>query len=149
MNYSCDRMCHTFSRGRYLTRSSYVRKSPERRSSLPPLTRPQVPNVSEKLERDLGGETSGYGSDSANYTPEHAKQGGYESSSSYKDERMRWGAGKFWESDGEKANEPPNWVKRGLQRQGELVVANSSPSESPEQDCENERPCTGSSGSNR
>lgn len=72
---------------------------------------------------------------------------------------MKWGdrgvgVGKFWEAreinDYDKAinNDTPNWVKRGLQRDQELIVANSSPSESPEQDYgEHDRPCTGSSNS--
>lgn len=158
-----------FFRNRHIltTHTGYIRKNvnnAERRSSLPPLTRTQNYNSQEKFERDLGGETSGYGSDNANHTPEHSRQmrwsqGGYESSSSCREERMKWGdrgvgVGKFWEAreinDNDKTinNDTPNWVKRGLQRDEELIVANSSPSESPEQDYgEHDRPCTGSSNS--
>lgn len=106
----------------------------------------------------MGGETSGYGSDN-HQSPEVAQQqtwnnhnAGYESSSSYRDDRLKWGdRGKFWVQrevnhyDKSMNSDTPGWVKRGLERQGELIVANSSPAESPEQDFgENDRPCTGS-----
>lgn len=60
------------------------------------------------------------------------------------------GVGKHWQPKEEtyekSPNEPPNWVKRGLQVDGAIVVANSSPSVSPEQRYEeHDRPCTGSS----
>lgn len=149
-------------RGKYLTNPAYVRRNQnnsERRSSLPPLhNKNQNYDVIEKLEKDMGGETSGYGSDNA---PEHLSrwnhQAGYESSSSFRDDRLKWGdrgvgVGKFWApkeiiSDYDKVltTEAPNWVKRGLQRDGELIVSNTSPAESPEQDYrEQERPYTGS-----
>lgn len=124
-----------------------------RRSSLPPLYKNQY-NSYDK-ERDGGGETSGYGSDN-NKTPDTSnwQQSGYESSSS-RDDRPRWGdkgvgVGKFWQPKEDSfertsANEPPNWVKRGL-KDGEIQVNNTSPAESPEQKYEeNERPHTGSS----
>ncbi|XP_050301307.1 putative uncharacterized protein DDB_G0279653 [Anthonomus grandis grandis] len=154
--------------------------SGERRGSLPPLHQNQFnsnyrhDNKYDKGER--GGETSGYGSD--NYpTPDYKErnlpstnnngqwnggnqqnQSGYESSSSYRDDRPKWGdkgvgINNFWQPkeesfDKEQTNEPPNWVKRGLEVDGAIVVANSSPSISPEQRYEeNERPCTGSSSS--
>lgn len=109
----------------------------------------------------MGGETSGYGSDN-HQSPEISQQiwnnhnAGYESSSSYRDDRMKWGDrgvgfGKFWghkelnHYDKTMNSDTPGWVKRGLERQGELIVANSSPAESPEQDFgDNDRPCTGS-----
>lgn len=70
--------------------------------------------------------------------------------------RAKWGdkgvgIGKFWQAkehpEEKSPNEPPNWVKRGLEADGAIVVANSSPSVSPEQSRfeENDRPCTGSS----
>lgn len=109
----------------------------------------------------MGGETSGYGSDT-HQSPEVAQQtwnnhnAGYESSSSYRDDRLKWGdrgvgLAKFWGQreinhyDKPLGNDTPGWVKRGLERQGELIVANSSPAESPEQDFgEHDRPCSGS-----
>lgn len=109
----------------------------------------------------MGGETSGYGSDNPNHSPDHYQssqwnhQLGYESSSSYKEDRAKWTdkgvhRAKLWESKEmnyfTKEEDTPSWVKRGLERNTELVVNNSSPSESPEQDlCE--RPYTGSSSS--
>lgn len=112
----------------------------------------------------MGGETSGYGSDNPNHSPEHYQpppcyqSNGYESSSSSREDRLKWGdrgvhvGNKFWEpkeEDFEKANDTPGWVKRGLERKTELIVSNMSPAESPEQrDClEGDRPCTSSSGS--
>ncbi|XP_030765909.1 trichohyalin [Sitophilus oryzae] len=158
-------------------------KDQERRSSLPPLYKNQYNSnydynqknyKSEKFDR--GGETSGYGSDTNNQTPEYKEnslppagnsqwtgghtghgghQSGYESSSSFRDDRPKWGdkgvgVGKFWQPKEEHyekiADEPPNWVKRGLQGDGAILVANSSPSASPEQRYEDhDRPCTGSS----
>ncbi|CAG9770712.1 unnamed protein product [Ceutorhynchus assimilis] len=152
---------------------TYQRTSTERRSSLPPLYQNQYnSNYDFKHDKtDRGGETSGYGSDSYP-TPEYKKQNlppagnnsqwpggnyqsGYESSSSCRDDRPRWGdkgvgVGKFWQPKEEpydqSTNDPPNWVKRGLEADGAIVVANSSPSVSPEQRYEeNDRPCTGSS----
>ncbi|KAG5893013.1 hypothetical protein JTB14_037206 [Gonioctena quinquepunctata] len=133
-----------------------------RRGSLPPLHKNQF-NSQDRYERDkeVGGETSGYGSDNPNHTPECVQnwnQSGYESSSS-RDDRPKWGdkgvgVGKFWQPKDDAMeklgiSEPPNWVKRGLQ-DGEIVVSNTSPAESPEQRFEeNERPCTGSSYSHR
>ncbi|XP_060535125.1 coiled-coil domain-containing protein 66-like isoform X2 [Cylas formicarius] len=115
-----------------------------RRGSLPPLHKNQF---SSSGGCDGGGETSGYGSDN-NPTPETGR--GYESSSSCRDDRPRWGdKAKFWRApDDHKASEPPNWVKRGLQ-DGAIVVANSSPSVSPEQRYEEcDRPGTSSTFSN-
>lgn len=132
-----------------------------RRSSLPPLYKNQYPSCdSLRYEKDLGGETSGYGSDNPN-NPDYAKtwhHSGYESSSSYRDDRPKWGdrgvnSGKFWQAKPQEffdkvgAVEPPNWVKRGLQ-DGEIEVSNTSPAESPQQHDE-ERPSTGSSTLNR
>ncbi|KAJ8976931.1 hypothetical protein NQ317_005104 [Molorchus minor] len=139
----------------------YIRKAyreNNRRSSLPPLYKNQYNSYDRfDREKELGGETSGYGSDNPNQTPECGQsnwhQTGYESSSS---DRPKWGdkgvgVGKFWQPKDEtfekisQAHEPPNWVKRGLQ-DGEIVVANTSPAESPEQRYdETERPYTGSS----
>lgn len=148
-------------RNRHVSNPAYNRKcqnSSERRSSLPPLHRNHNYDGVEKIEKDMGGETSGYGSDNA---PEHHQsrwnhQAGYESSSSFRDDRLKWGdrgvgVGKFWmpreitDYDKVLTTEAPNWVKRGLQRDGELVVSNTSPAESPEQDYgEHDRPCTAS-----
>lgn len=149
-----------------ISNSGYVRRNisnNERRSSLPPLQKnsPRYKSI-DKLEKDMGGETSGYGSDN-HHSPEvshpqtwNNHNAGYESSSSYRDDRLKWGdrgvgLGKFWgqkefnDYDKSLNSDTPGWVKRGLERQGELIVANSSPAESPEQDFgENERPCTGS-----
>ncbi|CAH0547984.1 unnamed protein product [Brassicogethes aeneus] len=153
--------------------SEYDRRSlkgPDRRSSLPPLYKNQY-NSREHYEREKeqGGETSGYGSDNS---PEFHQvpwsQSGprlnqhdqnlllitrYESSSS-RDDRPKWGdkgvvGGKFWtpkeEVPEKNLSEPPNWVKRGL-KDGEIVVSNQSPAESPEQTYEDpERPSTGCS----
>lgn len=133
-------------------------KENTRRGSLPPLYKNQYNSYDRyEREKELGGETSGYGSDNPNQTPDCVSsnwhQSGYESSSS-RDDRPKWGdkgvgVGKFWqpkeEHFDEDHNEPPNWVKRGLQ-DGEIVVSNTSPAESPEQRYEDhERPCTGSS----
>ena len=108
----------------------------------------------------MGGETSGYGSDNINnISPEHYQPSnwenvlGYESSSSAREDRMKWGdrgvhTGKHWkpkESDAGKTGDTPGWVKRGLETNTELVVSNTSPAESPEQDYgEAERPGTSS-----
>ncbi|KAL1518083.1 hypothetical protein ABEB36_001762 [Hypothenemus hampei] len=139
-----------------------------RRSSLPPLHKNQFNSNSdfrrEKCSNDRGGETSGYGSDtfatpdtgSFPVAPPSSHLGGYESSSSYRDDRPKWGdkgvgVGKYWQPKEitPTRNEPPNWVKRGLEAEGggAIMVANSSsPSLSPEQRCEdNDRPLTGSS----
>lgn len=108
----------------------------------------------------MGGETSGYGSDNQN-SPEHYKNAnsynglGYESSSSGREDRPKWGdkgvhVGKFWEPKQEElkaVNDPPGWVKRGLERNTQLEVSNTSPAESPEQDIGRDRPCTSSSSS--
>ncbi|CAG9856956.1 unnamed protein product [Phyllotreta striolata] len=127
-----------------------------RRSSLPPLYKNQF-NSYDK-EKEIGGETSGYGSDNPNQTPEHVQtwhQTGYESSSS-RDDRPKWSTAKtselakFWPPKDESTdanNEPPNWVKRGL-KNGEIIVNNTSPAESPEQLFDDDRPQTGSSHSN-
>lgn len=132
-------------------------KENTRRGSLPPLYKNQYNSYDRyEREKELGGETSGYGSDNPNQTPDcvpaNWHQSGYESSSS-RDDRPKWGdkgvgVGKFWQPKEEhfdkNHNEPPNWVKRGLQ-DGEIVVSNTSPAESPEQRYEeHERPCTGS-----
>lgn len=107
----------------------------------------------------MGGETSGYGSDNPNnaedFQPPTWTSGGYESSSSGREDRAKWGdrgvhVGKFWEpKEEDSTHEPPGWVKRGLERKTELIVSNMSPAESPEQRnlTEDDRPCTGSSGS--
>lgn len=131
-----------------------ISRQSTRRSSLPPLHKNRYNNSYEK-DRDLGGETSGYGSDN-NKTPETSNwhQSGYESSSS-RDDRPRWGdkgvgVGKFWQPKDDSfektaAHDPPNWVKRGL-KDGEIEVNNTSPAESPEQKYEdNDRPYTSSS----
>ncbi|VEN60644.1 unnamed protein product [Callosobruchus maculatus] len=110
-----------------------------RRSSLPPLYK----NNCLDKEKEIGGETSGYGSDhSPSGCVETWHQSGYESSSS-RDDRPKWQGRE--EPFDKAATEPPNWVKRGLQ-DGEIIVSNTSPAESPEQRCEDsERPYTGSS----
>lgn len=128
-----------------------------KRSSLPPLYKNQY-NSYDK-EKEIGGETSGYGSDNAIQSPDYAQtwhQSGYESSSS-RDDRLKWsnrsiGTNKVWppkEESVEKVgtNEPPNWVKRGL-KNGEIMVNNTSPAESPEHVFDEERPQTSSSYSN-
>ncbi|CAH1975161.1 unnamed protein product [Acanthoscelides obtectus] len=116
------------------------RKDPRitpRRSSLPPLYKN---NCLEK-EKEIGGETSGYGSDHSPGCVETWQQSGYESSSS-RDDRPKWQGRE--EPFDKAASEPPNWVKRGLQ-DGEIIVSNTSPAESPEQRCEDsERPYTSS-----
>lgn len=151
-----------------VSNSGYIKRNinnSERRSSLPPLQKnsPRYNSVDKLAERDMGGETSGYGSDN-HHSPEVSHQqnwnnhnAGYESSSSYRDDRLKWGdrgvgLGKFWgqkefhDYDKSLNNDTPGWVKRGLERQGELIVANSSPAESPEQQefGEHDRPCTSS-----
>ncbi|XP_018332191.1 histone-lysine N-methyltransferase, H3 lysine-79 specific-like isoform X2 [Agrilus planipennis] len=119
-----------------------------RRPSLPPIH--QSPTSSyEEHEKDFGGETSGYGSDNPNHTPEQRKWN--------EQYANPWGSQSdvktFWETPDEisKIKDAPGWLKRGLQRNVELIVANSSPSESPEQDYkhdfDHDRPSTGSSGS--
>ncbi|RZC39875.1 WRKY transcription factor protein 1 [Asbolus verrucosus] len=121
-----------------------------RRSSLPPLYKNQYNSV----DKEMGGETSGYGSDNPNQNPENGptttwNQSGYESSSSYKDDRPKWKdkSNKFWDTS---ENDPPNWVKRGLQRDEEIVVSNTSPAESPQQDDgDQDRPNTSCSSLNR
>lgn len=110
----------------------------------------------------MGGETSGYGSDNANNSPEHYQAGnwdntlGYESSSSAREDRLKWGdrgvhVGKFWEPkavDNFSKNDTPGWVKRGLEGKTELVVSNTSPAESPEQEyLDRDRPSTSSTNS--
>lgn len=107
----------------------------------------------------MGGETSGYGSDSQT-TPEYYHNSGwaqgYESSSSNKEDRLKWidkgtVIGKYWEPKEEELkaiNDTPGWLKRGLETNAQLEVANSSPAESPEQDVDKDRPFTGSSVSN-
>ncbi|XP_017782059.1 PREDICTED: histone-lysine N-methyltransferase, H3 lysine-79 specific [Nicrophorus vespilloides] len=153
---------------KYQKENEYVRRdsfaSSQGRPSLPPLYKNQ--NVSytsdEKLDKEMGGETSGYGSDNPNQTPEYLPPTnwnnhhlGYESSSSGREDRPKWRdrgvhVGKFWEPKEVqsflKSNDTPGWVKRGLDGDTELVVSNNSPAESPEQDYL-ERPCTGSSSS--
>ncbi|XP_031348675.1 uncharacterized protein LOC116174820 isoform X2 [Photinus pyralis] len=133
-----------------------------RRQSLPPITdKTGTHNFSsnEKFEKEMGGETSGYGSDSANHVPEYLQASwnqnlGYESSSSARDDRAKWGdrgvgIGRFWDPHEIKYSpemrDAPGWVKRGLQGDTELVVSNSSPAESPEQDYGEQRPYTSSS----
>lgn len=131
-----------------------------RRQSLPPIYKKlgnsYAPN--ERYDKELGGETSGYGSDNPNNTPEYFQnavfnQGlGYESSSSARDDRAKWGErgagiGKFWDPQDvkycHKMDDTPGWVKRGLQEGTELIISNTSPAESPEQDY-GERPYTSS-----
>lgn len=120
-----------------------------RRSSLPPLSKNQYNSV----DKEMGGETSGYGSDNPTQNQEtqpssNWNQSGYESSSSYKDDRPKWkDKTKFWVNN---ESDPPNWVKRGLQRDEEIIVSNTSPAESPQQHEEEvERPYTSSSTFNR
>ncbi|XP_066250263.1 pinin-like isoform X1 [Euwallacea similis] len=134
-------------RYRYSSKPSlvdYPSSHKQRRSSLPPLYQNQF--NSNHNHHDRGGETSGYGSDSFP-TPEYnrapAGQSGYESCSSQRDDRAKWGDN----NKGVVVSDPPNWVRRGLEADGAIVVANSSsPSVSPEQRGEdNDRPCTGSS----
>lgn len=131
-----------------MANNEYSENESSRRSSLPPLYKNQY----NSIDRDKGGETSGYGSDNPNQTNEFVhppapwnQLGGYESSSSYRDDRPKWkdkNLAKFWESSSKEAdlyemksaaNEPPNWVKRGLQTDEEIVVSNTSPAESPQQ----------------
>ncbi|XP_065160857.1 zinc finger CCCH domain-containing protein 13-like [Atheta coriaria] len=149
---------------------------------LPPLYKNQhfTYTPDEKSDKEMGGETSGYGSDNAHHTPEHLPRAGgeilrqhqhfpnnrqvliatnhanngYESSSSGREDRLKWGdrgvhLGRYWEPPAKEAmaDTPgaPGWVKRGLERDTELVVVNnSSPAESPEQDY-GDRPGTSSS----
>lgn len=120
-----------------------------RRSSLPPINKSQnyayVAN-----EKDMGGETSGYGSDNPNHTPEYHQQSyhnGYESSSSARDDRAKWGdRGKqMWHDISDYSNviNAPGWVRRGLHGETEVIVSNTSPSESPEQEYgDRDRPLT-------
>ncbi|KAK9701719.1 Coiled-coil domain-containing protein 66 [Popillia japonica] len=136
-----------------------------RRQSLPPLYKNHNSSnytSCEKLDKEMGGETSGYGSDNANNSPEHYQAGnwdntlGYESSSSAREDRLKWGdrgvhVGKFWEPkavDNFSKNDTPGWVKRGLEGKTELVVSNTSPAESPEQEyLDRDRPSTSSTNS--
>ncbi|XP_045464349.1 putative uncharacterized protein DDB_G0271982 [Harmonia axyridis] len=140
-------------------RESYSSQNSHRKNSLPPL--PQNQSIS-KDRYEKGGETSGYASDnpiSSGYLPlthwshQNNPQSGYESASS-RDDRPRWknkGMTSDWDKketskEGVSTNEPPNWLKRGLEQDGHIEVTNSSPSESPEQDyIEQDRPFTGSS----
>lgn len=130
-----------------------------RRQSLPPIYKNQSQSFTSN-EKEMGGETSGYGSDNPNNTPEYVQQTawnhnlGYESSSSARDDRAKWGdrgvgVGKFWEPQDirydTQISNTPGWVKRGLQGDTDLVVSNTSPAESPEQDFLENRPCTSSS----
>ncbi|XP_008200212.1 probable WRKY transcription factor protein 1 isoform X2 [Tribolium castaneum] len=141
-----------FQRNRHVPKLSmpnsefFRNNSVTRRSSLPPLSRNQF----NSIDKEMGCETSGYGSDNPTNNPENqvTNQSGYESSSSYKDDRPKWkDKNKFWDC-GE--NDPPSWVKRGLQRDEEIVVSNTSPAESPQQHEEDvERPYTSSSAFNR
>lgn len=106
----------------------------------------------------MGGETSGYGSDSQT-TPEYYQNAnwaqGYESSGSSREDRLKWIdknviTAKYWEPKEEElkgVNDTPGWLKRGLETNAQLEVANSSPAESPEQDLDKDRPYTGSSSS--
>uniref|UniRef100_A0AAR5Q0W5 CCDC66 domain-containing protein n=1 Tax=Dendroctonus ponderosae TaxID=77166 RepID=A0AAR5Q0W5_DENPD len=148
---------------RYGSKQSLVEdyEARERRSSLPPLYKNQYNSNYDypPPKADRGGETSGYGSDSfptpeykplpstgeGQWTGRQQQPSGYESSSSYRDDRPKWG--KSWPPKEQPyKSEPPNWVKRGLEAEGAIVVGNSSPSVSPEQRGEeNDRPCTGSS----
>lgn len=129
--------------------------SSQRKNSLPPLNQNQT---LLKDKQEGGSETSGYASDNPiqpGYIPPSHFQGqsGYESASS-RDDRPRW-KDKVMSSDWEqkesnvsstRTNEPPNWLKRGLEQGGQIEVTNSSPSESPEQDyIDQDRPFTGSS----
>ncbi|XP_044270604.1 histone-lysine N-methyltransferase, H3 lysine-79 specific isoform X2 [Tribolium madens] len=144
-----------FQRNRYVPKLSmpnsefFRNNSVTRRSSLPPLSKNQY----NSIDKEMGGETSGYGSDNPTNNQENQptnnwNQSGYESSSSYKDDRPKWkDKNKFWDC-GE--NDPPSWVKRGLQRDEEIIVSNTSPAESPQhQEEEIERPYTSSSAFNR
>ncbi|XP_071049999.1 myb-like protein X isoform X2 [Onthophagus taurus] len=156
-----------FSRDSFTARSknvSNLQSTPvPRRQSLPPLYKSQNSSFTsiEKLaEREMGGETSGYGSDNVNTTPEHYESNnwenslGYESSSSAREDRAKWGdrgvhVAKYWEpKDNLNKAGTPGWVRRGLEGNTQLEVANSSPAESPEQDyLDRERPCTSSTAS--
>nr|XP_022910835.1 coiled-coil domain-containing protein 66-like [Onthophagus taurus] len=156
-----------FSRDSFTARSknvSNLQSTPvPRRQSLPPLYKSQSSSFTsiEKLaEREMGGETSGYGSDNVNTTPEHYESNnwenslGYESSSSAREDRAKWGdrgvhVAKYWEpKDNLNKAGTPGWVRRGLEGNTQLEVANSSPAESPEQDyLDRQRPCTSSTAS--
>ncbi|XP_044745152.1 trichohyalin [Coccinella septempunctata] len=140
-------------------RESFSSQNSYKKSSLPPLSKTQTISK-DRFERE--GETSGYASDnpvqpgylSRTYSGNPSNpQCGYESSSS-RDDRSRWKnkvMSSDWESkdtsrSNEITNDPPNWLKRGLEQEGHIEVTNSSPSESPEQDyIEHDRPLTGSS----
>ncbi|KAK5642144.1 hypothetical protein RI129_008311 [Pyrocoelia pectoralis] len=129
-----------------------------RRQSLPPIPiKAGLQNFSP-TDKEMGGETSGYGSDSANNVPEYFQQTWNQSleyeSSSARDDRAKWGdrgvgIGRFWEPQEIKYSpemgDAPGWVKRGLQGDTELVVSNTSPAESPAQDYGEQRPYTSSS----
>ncbi|KAK4876795.1 hypothetical protein RN001_009301 [Aquatica leii] len=158
-----------FSRTRNITKldtassNTFIRREGfgSRRQSLPPIANKndiQASNSNDRYDKELGGETSGYGSD--NHTPEYFQHTwnqnlGYESSSSARDDRAKWGdrgvgVGRFWDPHDVKynaeMNDTPGWVKRGLQGDTELIVSNTSPSESPEQqDFVDQRPYTSSS----
>lgn len=128
-----------------------------RKHSLPPLVKNQNSMSIDRIDREMGGETSGYGSDNQT-TPEYYQNTnwnnhGYESSSSCREDRLKWTdkntiVGKYWEPKEEESktiNDTPNWVRRGLETNTKLEVENSSPAESPEQDIDKDRPFTGSS----
>ncbi|KAF5304041.1 hypothetical protein FQA39_LY01826 [Lamprigera yunnana] len=166
LRYTHRKPTKLFSRTRTLTldtatTNTFLRReaNTSRRQSLPPIpAKNEAPtNLQDKFDREMGGETSGYGSD--NHTPEYMQQHwnqnvGYESSLSARDDRAKWGdrgvgVGRFWDPQEIKyntdMNDPPGWVKRGLEGETELIVANSSPSESPEQEYPEQRPFTSSS----
>ncbi|KAJ8924858.1 hypothetical protein NQ315_001013 [Exocentrus adspersus] len=102
-------------------------KESTRRGSLPPLYKNQYNSYDRyEREKELGAETTGRNG--------ATKVSGWGSSGSPKKSGLI-----------RTTTNPPNWVKRGLQ-DGEIVVSNTSPAESPEQRYEEqERPCTGSS----
>lgn len=171
LRYTHRKPANLFSRTRNVTKLTSTTNSDifsrrdsnsSRRQSLPPIYRNQsqtyTPN--DKSDKEMGGETSGYGSDNPNNTPEYLQQTnwnqnlGYESSSSARDDRAKWGdrgvgVGKFWDPQDmkycNKMDDTPGWVKRGLSGETELVVSNTSPAESPEQDYGEHRPYTSSS----
>lgn len=136
----------------------------KRRPSLPPIY--DSSNITTcpymKMDREICAETSGYGSDSANQsTPEYfsPQEGGDADSvsSNRSDERQKWVDSTvkirhIWESpqeEYESKTEPPGWLRRGLQRNCEILVATQSP-ETEERDHEgNERPFTSSSSNYR
>ncbi|KAF5269972.1 hypothetical protein FQR65_LT05771 [Abscondita terminalis] len=151
LRYTHRKPTNLFSRTRNLTKldtaasNAFVRRDAfgNRRQSLPPINNKndiQASNSNDRYDKELGGETSGYGSD--NHTPEYFQNTwnqnlGYESSSSARDDRAN---GAIVESAS------VDFGIRKILSDTEVIVANSSPSESPEQpDFVEQRPYTSSS----